>query len=322
MVDPRRRVLPPDLIPFPHGQEEGSAEGPRRGSPPQARSPHRSRQEDAHAHRPHGRARARLDPQARPAGAQVPRARALERPLRRQGRLLRDRPRAQGARAHGEHGQELRADAAPDVALEGDGRERRPRDEARGLLRQQELGRLQVQRAARVGHGHGRHRGAREPGRDHARAAALLPGGARRRGRRRAGRDRPRQDQRRGAAHRLHAHGLGRLHDPELGRAPALRDQGQVRARHRDRRHVPAPERAQVLAERQLHPGRHGRRPLARARAASSAASPTRRSSPSTPSSTAIPTASPTSIARSRSARATPRTSIVSSASRTRSTSA
>ena len=54
--------------------------------------------------------------------------------------------------------------------------------------------------------------------------------------------------------------GIGRLQHPDLGRAPAVRDQRQLHPGDRDGRHVPAPGQTQLLEEGQLHPDQHGRR--------------------------------------------------------------
>ena len=50
--------------------------------------------------------------------------------------------------------------------------------------------------------------------------------------------------------------GSGAYSIPSIGRAPRVRDRREVHPRDRDRRHVPAPAEPQVLADRELHPGR------------------------------------------------------------------
>ena len=249
--------------------------------------------------------RPREDPQAPEAGAEVPGAQPGERGLPAQGGLLPDPRQEEGAHADGGHGQDLRPDPAHDGVLQGAGRDRRHRHQARGLLRVEELGGGAVQRAARERRGDGGRRGAV---RHQPRAARLHPRGEGRRRRRAAGGHRPRPRDRRGAADRLHPVRLRRLLDPHLGRAALLRDQGEVHPRHRDRRHVPAAGQAHLLAHRQLHPGLDGRRAHPRLPPLHPPAGRREEASRSTSSSTATPTASPTSTAPSRSARATPPT--------------
>ena len=74
--------------------------------------------------------------------------------------------------------------------------------------------------------------------------------------------------------------GSGAYSIPSLGRAPLLRDRGEVHPRDRDRRHVPAPAEPQVLEEGELHPGLAWAACPRAPRAASSAGSPTSASIP------------------------------------------
>ena len=106
---------------------------------------------------------------------------------------------------------------------------------------------------------------------------------------------------RKAAAHRLHQVRQRRLLDSDLGRASQVRDRRQVHPGDRDRGHVPAPGEAQLLEDAPTASWSRWEACRRAPAGASSAGWPTRRRSRSTSSWTAIPTASPTSTARSRS---------------------
>ena len=251
-----------------HRREEGDGRRPRR--PP--RSTPATSGEEQEARHGHRRRRSRTRPagvhekilkKGKPELAFPIRSLQNVSYARGQG-LLRDRQTEEDAHAHGEHGEELRADAAHDGAQQAARGDERLRHEAGRLLPEQELGRGALRRAGRERRRDGRHRGDVLGARRLARAAALHPRRARRRRGRQPDRARPRPRDGRGRAHRLHALRLGRLLDPVERRAPLLRDEREVHPRDRDRRHVPAPPEPQVLADRELHPGLDGRRADAR----------------------------------------------------------
>ncbi len=163
--------------------------------------------------------------------------------------LLRAPRQAQGAHPHRRHGQDLRPDAAHDGALQGAGRGRttsppseRPTtsrknwgdarfdeqpesdtvmDDVEALfgVNREQLGFIPE-----------------EKGGDVAGRLVVI--------------DRDPRHRRGAAASTARKFGSRRLLDPDLGRAPPVRDQGQVHPRHRDRRHVPAPGQAQLLEDR------------------------------------------------------------------------
>ena len=170
------------------------------------------------------------------------------------------------AHAHRQHGEDASRRRCAFMALsQGDGREQRLRDEAGGVLP-----------VARTG---ARRRFDEQTESDTvmddiealfstrrrlARAAALLPRGARRLGRRRAVVHRPRPgDGRRRSRSTARASARAPTRSRSR-RAPALRDRREVHPRDRDRRHVPAAQQPQVLEDGELHPGRDGRRADAR----------------------------------------------------------
>ena len=95
-----------------------------------------------------------------------------------------------------------------------------------------------------------------------------------------------------------------------------------LRARHRNRRHVPAPQQSSLLGDGELHHRRDGRRADPRHPALRSPAFRQTRTCRSTALSIATRMASPISTARSRRARATPLMSTASSACRGRVSSA
>ena len=181
-----------------------------------------------------------------------------------------------------------------------------------------------LRRAARVRHGDGRHRGAVLGARRQPRAAALHP----RRARRRGGRASsivldPDRETGRDRAHRLHALRLGRLLDPLLGRAP-------LASRPTPSSSSPSRPAACSSGCRATSSGRrancilvsHGRRADPR-HAALHPQALRRVQAPGLRLRRLRPLRHlATSTARSRSARATPRTSTSSSACRRRATSA
>ena len=211
---------------------------------------------------------------------QLPRAQPGQRALRPPGTgYFEMKGRTQGAHAHRQHGQDLRPDAQDDGPVQGAGRDRRHRHQARGLLRLQELGRGALRRAARESDtvmddiealfGVNREQLGFIPEEKGGEVAGQ------------PGRHRPRSaTPARRCAIDCTKFGTGAYSIPIAVEHLELRDQGQVHPGHRDRRHVPAAGQAQLLEEGQLHPGLAWAACRRAPAAASSAAWPTRRRLP------------------------------------------